>query len=507
MFSGRAELRRKRFFWNTLTALGYQIISIICGFVLPKLIIVYYGSEINGLVNSITQFLQIISFLEFGVGAVVQSALYKPLADNDYDKISQIIVSAERFFRKIAKILGGYIIILIIIYPHIAKRTYSWAYTSILIVAISISFLAQYYCGIVDQLLLNASQRGYVQYSIQIVTIIFNTLICVCLMKMGQSIHTIKFVTVLIYLLRPLAYRLYIKKYYNINREIKYDKEPIPQKWNGIAQHVSSVILTSTDTVVLTLFSTLKNVSIYSVYYLVISGIQQAFTSLNSGFHALIGELWAKQEISELQKVFGMMEWCIHTVTVFVFGCTSVLFVPFVSIYTAGIEDAEYIQPIFALILTSAYAAKCMSIPYHAMILAAGHYKQTQRQFVITTMLNVVVSILTVDMWGLVGVAIGTFIAMSYQTIWMSRYIVKNLNKWPAYNVLKQLLVDIITAIIGYYISSNIEFVANNYLAWILRALEIVIIWSGVILAINLLVYKEKIKNILGRFLIQIRDD
>ena len=85
--------------------------------------------------------------------------------------------------------------------------------------------------------------------------------------------------------------------------------------------------------------------------------------------------------------------------------------------------------------------------------------------------------------------------------------MLRNLNKWPAYNVLKQLLVDIITAIIGYYISSNIEFVANNYLAWILRALEIVIIWSGVILAINLLVYKEKIKKYTRKILIQIRDD
>ena len=59
-----------------MSSLTFQVLTILCGFVLPRMILGSFGSEVNGLVNSITQFLTIISFLEVGVGAVVQSALY-----------------------------------------------------------------------------------------------------------------------------------------------------------------------------------------------------------------------------------------------------------------------------------------------------------------------------------------------------------------------------------------------------------------------------------------------
>ena len=67
---------------NTSSSLFNQVIQIISGFVLPRLILSTYGSDVNGLVSSITQFLQVIAFLELGVGAVVQSSLYKPLVEN-----------------------------------------------------------------------------------------------------------------------------------------------------------------------------------------------------------------------------------------------------------------------------------------------------------------------------------------------------------------------------------------------------------------------------------------
>ena len=75
--------RGKKLFLNTGSSLIFQVTTIICGFILPRLILKAFGSEVNGLVNSITQFLGIISFLELGVGSVIQSSLYKPLADKD----------------------------------------------------------------------------------------------------------------------------------------------------------------------------------------------------------------------------------------------------------------------------------------------------------------------------------------------------------------------------------------------------------------------------------------
>ena len=84
-------MRNKKLAWNTISGLLLQATTVICGFVLPRAILNRFGSDVNGLLNSIAQFLQMIAFLELGVGAVIQSALYRPLADRDSAKISQVL--------------------------------------------------------------------------------------------------------------------------------------------------------------------------------------------------------------------------------------------------------------------------------------------------------------------------------------------------------------------------------------------------------------------------------
>ena len=107
-----------------------QITTLICGFILPRLFLQHYGSEVNGLVNSISQFLSVIAFLELGVGAVVQSSLYKPLAEKDNQQISKVMVSANKFFQRLACILLVYVISLMIIYPFIANLIFFFIYKS-----------------------------------------------------------------------------------------------------------------------------------------------------------------------------------------------------------------------------------------------------------------------------------------------------------------------------------------------------------------------------------------
>ena len=414
-------MRKKRLFLNTITSFVLQIITIICGFILPRLIIGKFGSEINGLVNSITQFLLIITFLEFGVGAVVQSALYKPLAERNDDEISRIVTSAEKFFRNLSYLLLVYVTVLAFVYPFITQRSFDWLFTDLLLLAMCISSFAQYYFGIVDNLLLKADQKGYILYISQAIALIVSTFICVVLINSGASIQIVKLTASMIFLMRPIAIRIYIKKKYtDLNRKIQYSEEPIRQKRNGFAQHIAAVVLNSTDAVVLTLFASLMDVSIYSVYRLVIFSVQQLFVSMTSGIQSLFGELWARQETDKLIKVFGLTKWVIHTGSTLVFGCTAMLLLPFVRIYTAGISDTNYVQPLFAVLISIAYACYCAGIPYLIMILAAGHYKQTQTKFFISAGINIIISIAMVKLYGLIGVAIGTLAAMLYQMSWMA---------------------------------------------------------------------------------------
>lgn len=386
-------MRKKSLALTTIFSLIYQVVVVICGIILPKLYMKYFGSELNGLVTSITQFLGFITLLEAGVGNVVQSSLYRPLAQKDDAEISKIIISSNRFFRKIALILAVYVAGLMVFYPFFVSNQYDWVFTATLILIISISSFAQYFFGISYQMLLNADQKGYVRLVLQIVTLILNTVVCGILMSLGFSIHIVKLSTAAIFILRPLGMNLYVKRHFNLDLSLKLEGEPIQQKWNGLAQHIANVVLINTDVTVLTLFSNLINVSIYSVYHNVVYGIQNLVTAFTSGLQALLGDMYAKKERELLVSTFERFEWLIHVLIEIAFGCALVLIIPFVKVYTADITDANYINIPFAVLITLAQASYCLRLPYNIMVMAAGHYKQTQASAIIEAIINVVVSV------------------------------------------------------------------------------------------------------------------
>lgn len=485
-------MRKGKIAKNTFASLFLQICTVICGFIVPKLILSSYGSAVNGLVNSITQFLSFIALMDLGVGAVVISALYKPLADNNQNQIDRIVTSSDKFFRVIGRILFCYVIILIVIYPFLVKKDFGFVYTATLIAAISISSFSQFYFGMTDRLLLTADQRGYIQYNAQTITLILNTLACVVLIKIGCSIHIVKLTTSLIYLARPIFLRAYINHNYCLNRRVKYEVEPIKQKWNGIAQHISAVVLNDTDTVVLTALSTLSAVSIYSVYNLVVSGLKKLFESSTNGVEAALGQAWAKKEYSECNRLFSFAEWLIHTSVTYVFTCTVLLIVPFVEIYTKGINDAEYVQPLFAILIVLAHTMHCYRLPYHIMVKAVGRYKETQKCYYVAALLNLVVSILAVKKWGLIGVAIGTLIAMIYQTIWMVIYNSKYLINKTGKRFIKQMLINLLL-FFGCYTTLPlfISLKSISLSSWIVMAIEVAVIVAAIEIFVNIIFYKD----------------
>lgn len=492
-------MRTKKLVFNTISSWIYEVLAIISSLILPRVFLAFYGSEVNGLVQSITQFLSIISFMQLGIGAVIQASLYKPLVNGDSEEISRVVTSANNFFRKIGLVLIVYSIVLIFIYPRITHNVCCYRDVALLIFAISLNLFVQYYFGLVDIILLIADQKGYINYCGSIISLIFNTIVCVILIYAGCSIQSVKIVSSFILLIKPIYNRIYINKHYSINRRITYSGEPIKQKWNGIAQHISSVVLDNTDTIVLTMFSTLSNVSIYGVYYMVVYGVKTLFTSVSNGIEAILGELWARNNKQELSDFFEWVEWAIHNLVILIFGCTGTLIVPFVMLYTQGINDANYNQREFAVLIVLAHALHCIRLPYHMMIKASGRFKETQSNYFIAAIINLLVSIITVKLMGLIGVAIGTFIAMLYQTVWMAAYNSKNIFNRSIKSFIKLIMLDSFIVIIVVCIMFMLPMQANTIIKWIFSAVIVFIIWTFVILVTNYIFYKDKVRLLIKK--------
>lgn len=485
--------------YNSLSSMLNQVITIACGLILPRLIIGHYGSEINGLVSSITQFLSIVTLLDLGIGAVVQAALYKPLVEEDNVRISQILKSSNLFFRKIAGILFIYTIILIFIYPILTKSKFEPVFSGSLILIIAISSFVQYFFGVTNQLLLNADQKVYVQTLLQSLVLILNTIVSFVLIKLDMSIHIVKLATALIFVIRPVLMQIYVERHYDIDRKIVLDGEPIQQKWNGLAQHFAGFVLNNTDVVVLTMFSSFESISIYTVYYNVVYGINRLLLSLMTGFQSMWGEMIARNEQRKLEHSFDYFEWLLHNAVTLLFSVTGILIIPFVRLYTANIADVQYIVPDFAYLITLAYAACCLRLPYNMIIYSAGKFKETQNSAWVEMMINIVVSVLLVQRFDISGVAIGTIAAMLYRTIYLAFYLRKDILYRNMRKFGRRIFQDIIIAGLIIFSSNFIHFDYNSPIRWIIYAIIVFTVALMIELLVNIILEPEKIKYTLTR--------
>lgn len=489
-------MRSKKAIYNIITNIVLQLVTIIYGFVVPRIIISKFGSDVNGLVVSITQFLAYITLLESGFGPVVKAVLYRPIANKDKKTIVDILRASEKFFRKIALIFVLYIIILFFIYPLIVDKTFDAVFTITLIAIIGISTFAEYFFGMTYRLFLQAKQKTYVISIIQIITYILSLVAIIVLAVSGANVFVIKLVSGLIFVLRPIFQNLYVKRKYAINLSEGSSNYKIKQKWDGLAQHIAAVIHNNTDITVLTLFCSLAEVSVYSVYYLVVKGIKLLIQAFVNGVDATFGDMIAKKENDNLMKKFSIFECFYFTIVTIVFACTIVLITPFISVFMQGVTDANYIRPIFGMLLVISEFAWAVRLPYSSITLAAGHFKETRIGAWVECLSNIIISVVLVNWLGIIGVAIGTIVAMSIRTIEFvyhtNKYVIRRSN-WES---VKKILLVIIETIIIVLICNLLPYLDNvNYLNWIINALMVFGVSMTCVLAINMLFFRKDLKK------------
>lgn len=503
-FSNR--IRANKVLLNLISDYILKVVQIVSSLLLARLILNAYGSEINGLVSSINQFLSVIVVTDMGVSTVIQSALYSPLVAKDEDKISAIMASSSKFYKTIGFMMVIYTLLLCIFYPRFTEINFDYWFVASLIIILSIDSIVKYLFGVTRSMLLNADQHHYIQSFTSVIGLCLNFSFCIVLINSGYSIRIVKMITMFCYMINPIVYILYVNKHYTIDWHIKYEVDPIKQKWDGFAYKITEYIYSYTDIIVLTVFSTLINVSVYAVYNMVLTAIRQCFAAISTAMQPYLGLNLARKDLIKVRKVFKSYEYIIQFSGTIIFGCTMTLIVPFVMIYTNGVTDAEYKAPCFAFVLTIATYFRYYSIPFLDVIFAVGHFKQTQKYYLWSAVSNVLFSIIFVCSWGLTGVAVGTLISALYNVIWQGRYVYIIIYE-DHVNILqlaRNFLKNLIILFIGYILTKQIKVQVDNYYQWILLAVVHFLIWFFISILINLIMDKNELvklyDKIFGRF-------
>jgi hypothetical protein len=212
---------------NMISGLILQFFTIVSGFILPKIILTCFGSEVNGLVSSLNQFLSYITLVEGGITGVIVANLYKPIVEQDNNKISSVLVTADRFYKKIGALFIGYSVVLSIVYPLYFKTEFKFVYICSLTLILSLTLLIQYMYSLTLRTLLNADKKGYVVNFTQTLIVICNVLFALISVFIYPSIHILKLISGSLFLLQPLIFSRYVKKNYKIDWKVEPDNSLI----------------------------------------------------------------------------------------------------------------------------------------------------------------------------------------------------------------------------------------------------------------------------------------
>lgn len=493
------EKRNKLLMMNGVVTIIMQMVTMICGLILPRLILSTFGSNVNGLVTSITQFLSFISLLDGGLGGVIRAAYYKPMAEHDNEGISRVFAASNKFYRQIAGFFVIYLAMLAFVFPIVSGKEFGYLYTFLLIIIISLATLMQYFWGYTLKLLVFSDQRGYLHNITQIMTIIINTVLAGVLIHFGAGIHMVKFVAAVAYVVQPLFLGLYVRRHYNINYNAKPDDNAIKQRWSALARHIAFYIHSNTDVVILTLFTSFSTVSIYSVYQTVVNGLNNLVAGVISNTEATFGDLLAAGETELFKKEFTAVDLLSKMISTVCFATCTTMICIFVNVYTRGVHDTNYYRPVFAILMCMSEWIYCMGLNYNNVIVSVGHFKQTTKIGITEAGINVVVSLVLVKIIGLEGAVTATVLAMTYKMIANIFYMQKNIIHINISYTIRSLLSSILTFGISIVIIGRLVRNVDGYITFFIEVAIVFVIILILNIVLNCIICKKETGYMLGK--------
>ena len=405
-------------FKNIVTGFGGQFIAIILGLIVPRLFITSYGSDVNGLLSTVTQIFTYMALLEAGIGQAAKNLLYKPFQEKNQACVSEVASIAKSYFRRFTIIYGFGVIILAALLPFTIKTNVDHITVALIVLFEGMAGVVSFFFIQTPSIIIGVDGRSYVNNTINLINRIIGYAVKITMASFGLSIVILQFVFFLVTVAKVFFYQIYFRKHYSWIRFKKTGKEAKLKDRNSyIITEICWTIFSSTDMIVLSTFLSTQLSSVYGIYNMIFANISLLLNSVYNSINYVLGRSYHeslekyKMVHDSFNSVFiGMM-------TVFMSVCYY-LTLPFVTLYTHGVNDVNYIYnslPIMFCLIQLLSWSRYVSGNLTGL---AGYAKQTSFVSLIEAIANLSLSIIFVYKFGIVGVTLATVIALPVKVIW-----------------------------------------------------------------------------------------
>lgn len=455
-----------RNFWAHLVA---QALIFAFALILPKTLIANYGSDVNGLLSSISQLFTYAALVEAGIGTAAIQAFFRYVGKNKNDDINSLMFRARSFYRKASVIYLAAIILLTVLYPLVVKTSTDYWTVFFVMLIQGITGVIPFVTYSPFSMFLQAEGKSYVISWFGVAARIITTVGKIIMYSLGVNIVVVQVIWFMVTIVEVIAFYIYKRKYYPW---LGYKNTPNGPKLDGAVAYTinaaSKTVMSSTDTVVLSILVSTSASSVYSIYALVFVTLQGLLQGFLLGNFAL-GQTYHEDKAKYL-KLHSALESFIMFVTTGVMTTACCLAIPFIRLYTQGVTDVDYIDTVlpFLFVLPILFVFG-YSVPTEAEMVS-GHPRQVAIQSGIEAIINLGLTVPFVLMWGIRGALLATCIATLIRLAMVLFYSnVRVLSRSPWESV-KPILICIILFFAFSVPMSFIDYRPRSYIEWILLA-------------------------------------
>ena len=473
---------------NIINGLANQVILTLLTFISRTIFIKILGTSILGINGLYTNILTILSLSELGISSVALYSLYKPLAENDTKKVNKLVNFYDGFYKKISLFIFIVGLIFIPFLKFIVKNDMSSfeliSYYLFFLLNVSLSYMC-----ISKQLLINASQKIYIIKNYTTILTILKTIIQIILLSIAKNYYI--YLTIECLYTITLNLTLLIKAnnlfpYLNKKEKLeKNEKKNIFSKVKDLFVYkISVVIVNSTDNIFISSIVGTLYVGLYSNYCLIITAISNFVNIIINSITASIGNFNAKGSNESKLSLFYVFlfafQWIISFISVELIFLTN----DFINIWI-GKEYILDIKTMLIIILNFYLSNIITPIWVHRETL--GLFNKVKYVMSATAIINIILSFILGNMWGLFGILLATLISRILTTVWYEPIIL--LKKTLNGKVLKYYISQIKNTILLVVISTIIYLVIKRILVtgiftWIIKGLIIFIIFNLIYFAL-----------------------
>lgn len=462
------KLNNRNLIKNVIWGFGGQLLVIILGIIVPRIMIANYGSDVNGLLGTVSQIFTYLALLEAGIGQAAQNALYKPLSEKNNEAFSNIASSAQNYYRNITKYYALGVVALSFVTPVIFASDVSRVAIFAIVLLEGLSGVLSFYFIQTKTLIIGINGKGYVNNGVTVVAKCAGYAVRIVLASIGIHIVLLQATYFIITICKVLFYNVYFKKKFKwVNLSSSSNNFVLKDRNSYILTEIAWTLFSSTDMIVLSIFVSTQLSSVYSVYNMVFANLNVLLSAVYNNVNYMLGVKFHKnlEEYKTLHDIFTSTFMGIMTVLMSV---SYVLIIPFIELYTNGVADIEYIYPSIPILFCMIQLISWSRYSAGNLTGIAGYAKPTAIVSLIEALTNLVLSIVFVNLWGILGVLVATVLALPIKAFWCIYIADKRVMKRSCWNTIKIWISNYLVFSVAILLKEIVPLQIDNYGTFVL---------------------------------------